>query len=138
MLTNITERKSVEQALSQSEQRLEGILGSIQDVVWSASAKTLRTLYLNPATAIVYGRPLVECYQSANFWFQSAHPDDRVLLECHLQLLMDKGNTELEYRIIRPEGDIRWLCRRSQLVRDETNQALRIDGIDSDITERKS
>ncbi|MGA1622450.1 MAG: EAL domain-containing protein [Synechocystis sp.] len=138
MLTDITERKSVEQALSQSEQRLEGILGSIQDVVWSASAKTLRTLYLNPATAIVYGRPLAECYQSSNFWFQSVHPDDRVLLECHLQLLMDKGSTELEYRIVHPQGGIRWLNRRSQLVRDDTHQAVRIDGIDSDITERKS
>jgi len=137
MLTDITERKSVEQALFQSEQRLEGILGSLQDVVWSASAKTLRTLYLNPATAIVYGRPLAECYQSSNFWFQSVHPDDRVLLECHLQLLMEKESTELEYRILHPEGGIRWLYRRGQLVRDEANQAVRIDGIDSDITERK-
>lgn len=138
MLTDITERKFIEQALFQSEQRLDGILGSIQDVVWSASAKTLRTLYLNPATEHVYGSPLAVCYQSSNFWLQSVHPDDRVLLECHLQLLMEKGNTELEYRIINPEEGVRWLYRRSQLVRDNANQAVRIDGIDSDITERKS
>ncbi len=138
MLTDITQRKFTEQALAQSEQRLEGILGSIQDVVWSASAKTLRTLYLNPATEGVYGCSFPECYQSSNFWFQAVHPDDRVLLECHLQLLMEKGNTELEYRIVHPKEGIRWLYRRSQLVQNEIGQAVRIDSIDSDITERKS
>ena len=107
-------------------------------MVWSASAKTLRTLYLNPATEGVYGCSFPECYQSSNFWFQAVHPDDRVLLECHLQLLMEKGNTELEYRIVHPKEGIRWLYRRSQLVQNEIGQAVRIDSIDSDITERKS
>ncbi|AIE73387.1 MULTISPECIES: EAL domain-containing protein [unclassified Synechocystis] len=138
MLTDITARKSVEQALSASEQRLEGILGSIQDVVWSADAVSFATLYLNPATAIVYGQCLQTCYQSKNFWFEGVHPGDRPLLECHLQLLMEKGHTELEYRIIQPAGKERWLFRRSQLVRDNQDRPIRIDGIDSDITERKS
>ncbi|WP_228016641.1 EAL domain-containing protein [Synechocystis sp. LEGE 06083] len=138
MLTDITKRKSAEQALSASEQRLEGILGSIQDVVWSADAASFATLYLNPTTAMVYGQPLEVCYQSKNFWFERVHPGDRPLLEYHLQLLMEKGQTELEYRIVQPGGKERWLFRRSQLVQDAQHQPLRIDGIDSDITERKS
>lgn len=137
MLTDITKRKSAEQALSASEQRLEGILGSIQDVVWSADAVSFATLYLNPTTAMVYGQSLEVCYQSQNFWFEQVHPGDRLLLEYHLQLLMEKDQTELEYRIVQPGGKERWLFRRSQLVRDGEHQPLRIDSIDSDITERK-
>ncbi|WLT37428.1 PAS domain-containing protein [Synechocystis sp. B12] len=102
MLTDITKRKSAEQALSASEQRLEGILGSIQDVVWSADAVSFATLYLNPTTAMVYGQSLEVCYQSQNFWFEQVHPGDRLLLEHHLQLLMEKDQTELEYRIVQP------------------------------------
>jgi diguanylate cyclase (GGDEF)-like protein/PAS domain S-box-containing protein len=137
MVTDITERKAIEQALLESEQRLEGILSSIQDVVWSASAITMETLYLNSATEAVYGRSLTDFYNNPTLWFESIHPEDQVLMEGHLQVLWERGSAEVEYRIVWPSGEIRWLLRRVKVVYDEQGRPLRLDGIDSDITEQK-
>ncbi|MBJ7900345.1 MAG: EAL domain-containing protein [Cyanobacteria bacterium RI_101] len=137
MVTDITERKTMEQALWESEQRLEGILSSIQDVVWSASAESLEILYLNAATETVYGRPLEEFYNQPRLWLSLIHPEDRGMMEHHLARLWERGQTEMEYRIICPDGSPRWLLRRMRAVRDDQGRPLRLDGIDSDITERK-
>ncbi|MEB3173856.1 MAG: EAL domain-containing protein [Cyanobacteriota bacterium] len=137
MVTDITERKTMEQALWESEQRLEGILSSIQDVVWSAAAESLEILYLNAATEVVYGRPLEEFYDQPRLWLSLIHPEDQALMEQHLARLWERGQTEVEYRIICPDGSPRWLLRRMRAVRDDQGRPLRLDGIDSDITERK-
>ncbi|WP_353672019.1 EAL domain-containing protein [Synechocystis sp. LKSZ1] len=136
-LRDITEQYRVTQALAESEERLEGVLGSIQDVVWSTAAVTREVLYLNPATAEVYGRPVTDFYQDPQLWSALIHPDDRLLMEYGLQSLLEQGHLEIEYRILRPNGEIRWLLRRARVVRDDEGNPLRLDGIDSDITERK-
>jgi PAS domain S-box-containing protein len=119
MVTDITERKTMEQALLESEQRLEGILSSIQDVVWSASAESLEILYLNAATETVYGRSVEEFYDQPRLWLSLIHPEDRGMMEQHLRRLWERGQTEMEYRIICPDGSPRWLLRRMRAVRDD-------------------
>ncbi|MGL5033227.1 MAG: PAS domain S-box protein, partial [Microcystaceae cyanobacterium] len=137
ILTDITERKAIEQALFDSEQRLEGILSSIQDVVWSTDIKTDLALYLNAATELVYERPLTDFFEQPNLWFELVHPEDHALVRSSQELLLSQGSTQVEYRIIRPSGEVRWLFRRAKVVYDLQGEAMRIDGIDSDVTERK-
>ncbi|HAC65850.1 MAG TPA: diguanylate cyclase [Cyanothece sp. UBA12306] len=137
LITDITQRKQTEQALYDSEKRLEGILTSIQDVIWSADPKTRKSLYLNPAIQLIYGRPLEDFFRDPHLWLCMVHPEDHELVSYHLQLLYDRGSTELNYRIVRPDGEIRWLYSRSRLVYDSQGNPLRIDGINSDITETK-
>ncbi|ACK68347.1 diguanylate cyclase/phosphodiesterase with PAS/PAC sensor(s) [Rippkaea orientalis PCC 8801] len=137
LITDITKRKRTEQALYDSEKRLEGILNSLQDVIWSADPKTRQSLYLNPAIQLVYGRPMEDFFRDPHLWLCMVHPEDQELVSHHLKLLEDKGSTEVHYRIIRPDGETRWLHSRSRLVYDEQGKSLRIDGINSDITERK-
>ncbi len=137
-LRNITEQHQAAKALAESEERLEGILSSIQDVVWSTSIATpAETLYLNPATEIVYGRPVSEFYQNPRLLQDIIHPDDRPLMDYQTQILLEKGSNNIEYRIIQPNGEIRWLFRRVKVVFDDEGNYLRFDGIDSDITEKK-
>ncbi|MGK7876059.1 MAG: EAL domain-containing protein [Xenococcaceae cyanobacterium] len=136
-VVDITKRKQAEQALQESEQRLEGILSSIEDVVWSASAITFEILYLNPATEKVYGRPVSEFFKNPNLWFEVINPEDRELMRQHIEVLMEKGSTEIKYRIVRPNGEVRWLYSRSRLVCDADGKAIRIDGTNTDITEHK-
>jgi diguanylate cyclase (GGDEF)-like protein/PAS domain S-box-containing protein len=134
---DITERFEIELALRDSEQRLEGILNSIQDVVWSVSAHTLAVIYLNPATERVYGRPITDFFQSSNLWTTIVHPEDQPLLSRQIQLLQEMGQVEYEYRIIRPDQEVRWVYSRAKVVYDDQGQPVRFDGIDTDITERK-
>ncbi|MBE9127447.1 MULTISPECIES: PAS domain-containing protein [unclassified Coleofasciculus] len=134
---DITERKRTEEALRHSQERLNSILSSLEDVVWSLSPTTFEVLYLNPATERVYGRPLGEFFDNANLWLEVIHPEDRERFEHSIPILLERGSLEIEYRIMRPDGDIRWLSNRSYLVYDVKGTLTRIDGLAIDITERK-
>ena len=137
MMTDITERKQIEQALCESEQRLEGILASIQDVVWSTSVMTLEVLYMNRAAEKVFGRPVTEFNRDRLLWFKIVHPEDKKQVRQNIGSLFEAGSIEMEYRIVRPDGEIRWLYHRSRVAYDNAGQPIRVDGIDTDITERK-
>jgi diguanylate cyclase (GGDEF)-like protein/PAS domain S-box-containing protein len=137
MLTDVTARRQAEVALSESEQRLNGILRSLEDVVWSISATTHETLYLNPAAERIYHRAVREFFDNPNLWFEVVHPDDLKRVRAAAQALGKKKKMELEYRILQPDGSVRWLHERRRVIRDATGRVTRIDGIATDITERK-
>ncbi|NJO20555.1 MAG: diguanylate cyclase [Spirulinaceae cyanobacterium RM2_2_10] len=137
-LVDITEHKQAEAALWLSEQRLEGILNSIEDVVWSSSADGRQLLYLNPATELVYGRPLSDFLLDPTLWLETIHPDDRPLITQQLeQFQQAQDHLAMEYRILRPDGSTRWLSTRCRLVCSEDGTPARVDGISTDITARK-
>jgi diguanylate cyclase (GGDEF)-like protein/PAS domain S-box-containing protein len=133
----IVQRKYIQQKLQESEQRLEGILDSLEDVVWSANAQTCELFYLNPAAEKVYGRAVSEFFENPNLRLEVVHAEDRSKLGTFRQMLSKTGSFHLEYRILRPDGELRWLSDRSRLVYDDNGVAIRIDGIIYDITERK-
>lgn len=137
MVTNITDRKLAEAALQESKQRLDGILCSLEDVIWSISADTFETLYLNPSALKVYGYSVSEFFENSNLWFEVIHPEDQQLVYAAIQPLFLTDKQELEYRIVRPDGQVRWLLNRSHLIYNTCGQPIRIDGIATDITERK-
>lgn len=134
---DITERKRAEEALRQSEERLESILNSLEDIVWSVDARTRQVLYLNPAAERIYGRPVGEFLQRPDLWMEIIHPDDRDHVLEAAALLRQVGSNDVEYRVVRPDGDIRWLRDRGHVVYGSDGEPLRVDGISSDITTRK-
>ena len=134
---DITERKQAEAALTESESRLNSIFTSLKDAVWSVSATTFHILYLNPATEKLYGRTCQEFYENSKLWVETVHPEDREYAFRHHQKLIETGNKEIEYRIIRPNGEVRWILDRAWLIKDENGKLQRIDGVATDITERK-
>lgn len=133
----IHERQLAQQSLQVSEERLESILDSLQEVVWSVSTQTWELLYINPAVEKVYGRPAREFLDNRNLWLDVIHPKDRQKVEELCQVLLSQGSVESEYRILRPDGEVRWLCDRSHVVYDKNGVPLRLDGTLDDITQRK-
>jgi diguanylate cyclase (GGDEF)-like protein/PAS domain S-box-containing protein len=127
-----------EQALHLSQNRIESILSSVEDVVWSTEPHTLQLLYINAATEKVYGRSISEFLQNLNLWQDVIHPDDREWVLQANQLLHSTGRQDLEYRILWPSGQVRWIRARTRLVTDPNGEPIRIDGLMTDITERYS
>jgi diguanylate cyclase (GGDEF)-like protein/PAS domain S-box-containing protein len=125
------------EALHQSEARLEGILNSLKDVIWSISATSLETLYVSPAVHTVYGRSVHEFFQNPNLWIEAVHLEDQALARQATELLQATGSKDVEYRIIQPDGSIRWVHDRAYLACDTAWKTTRMDGIVADITERK-
>ena len=132
------ERQEVTKLLRQSEEKLEDILNSLDEVVWSADATTSNLLFLNSAAQKVYGRSIKELLNNPDLRLDSIHPEDRDRVKISLANSSSHINdNDIEYRILQPNGEVRWVWERSRIIYDETGAANRRDGIISDVTERK-
>ncbi len=126
-----------EQALKYSQTQIDSILNSIEDAVWSLQAYTLQILYVNASTLKVCGRPTSEFIQNRHLWQDIIHPDDREQAQKTFQDLYIDHYQDHEFRIVWPNGEIRWVQTRARLKHDADGTPLQIDGITSDITERR-
>jgi PAS domain S-box-containing protein len=132
-----TQRKWAEAGLRESEEWFQSILHSLKDVVWAASGDGSEFLYINEAAERVYGRPISEFFENPHIWAEVVHPQDAERVWKESQDLLEQGTTESEYRIIRTDGQERWLQDRKTVVFDDEGNPVRIGGIASDITRRK-
>jgi len=94
-------------------------------------------LYVSPAYEEVWGRTCESLYASPASWSEAIHPDDRASAEERSKRGLLAERFDLEYRIVRPDGAIRWIESRGFPVRDETGKMSRITGVAKDITGRK-
>ena len=131
------ERFQAETALQASEQKFDSILGSLNDIVWSVDAQTFKPIYINQAAERIYGYSVAEFYQNDNLWLEAVHPDDRDRVSEFSHRALETGTLEMEYRIVRPDGEIRWLLDSANVTYDAENRPLRLDGNSTDITDRK-
>jgi PAS domain S-box-containing protein len=134
---DITELKQARDALQESETRLRSIFETMDDAVWSVELPGYQMIYLNPAGSRILGRSREEMDQHHELRLELIHPDDVALAQAALQTTLTAGRAEVEYRMVRPDGEIRWALSRSRLVRDSRGQPVRLEGLISDITDRK-
>ncbi|MBL6752001.1 MAG: EAL domain-containing protein [Nevskia sp.] len=137
-LTDIDAQKRAEDALQASEQKLESILDSMTEVVWSLSASTGRLTYLGPAVEELTGVAAAELMRNPGLWGRLVHPADRAIADPRLEKLRTAGALDVEYRIVRPDGEERWVQSRGKAIYDGAGRLVRMDGIVKDITRRKA
>lgn len=123
-------RQKIQQRLELAQQA--GKIGTFEwniqskEVTWTAELEALYGL----APGSFDGR--------AENWIQSLHPDDRSKTEQELWQAVKVGQgLDTEFRIICPNGEIRWIAVKSSLFHDQTGKPLRMIGIHMDITEKK-
>ncbi len=131
-----TQTRQLNRALGESEALLRQITETIREVVWVRSPEQM--LYINPAYEQVWGRTTESLYANPDSFIDSAHPDDRERIR---QALMDDGVGKQPfdevYRIVRPNGEVRWLHARSYPVVDDQGRVLRNAGTAVDISDMK-
>ena len=132
---DVTDRVDIERSLAKTAVRLDAVLSSIDDVVYSMDSKTREVFYVNKATEVVFDMSEDEFRQNTVSWKKMVHGGDLFKLEVASSDLYKNGYAEVEYRLITPKGDIKWLRDRAWIVRDGTSS--RIDGIITDISKRK-
>ncbi|WP_164682624.1 PAS domain S-box protein [Cyclonatronum proteinivorum] len=134
---NVTEKRNAERALKENSERLNSILNNLDDVVWSVMLPDYRIHFLSPKAEQLYGYPIEAFYQNPDLWRETVHPEDLHTLDESFETLFDKGFSSREARVIRPDGSVIWILDKSTLIRDENGKPIRIDGIASNITNRK-
>ncbi|MCW3119904.1 MAG: domain S-box-containing protein, partial [Chitinophagaceae bacterium] len=135
---NHTLRKRILQrtaALTGSEQRFRQIAENIHEVFWLIDMAKQSMLYISPAYEKIWGRSCESLYQDLRLFTDAIHPDDKARV---VELKERRREPdEVEYRIVRPDGSIRWIWDRSFPIKDESGLIYRVAGIAEDITERK-
>ncbi|WP_049559110.1 PAS domain S-box protein [Limnoraphis robusta] len=131
------DRARAETALRQSEERFRQLAENIESIFWMIDPHQQQTIYVSPAYEKIWGRSCQELYHKPlSYLGEAIHPGDR---ESALTKMTQKfqSHQDLEYRIIRPDGEIRWIRDRSFPIRNEAGEIYRVAGIAEDITERK-
>jgi PAS domain S-box-containing protein len=134
---DITERRRVEQAQRESEERFRQLADNINDVFWIYELDGSRNIYVSPAYESLWGRTRQSLHERPLSYLEGIHPEDRArAIEVHQKLKHGEA-TAAEYRVVRPDGTIRWVWDRGFPICDESGRVGRIAGIAEDITERK-
>ena len=129
------ERGRTEAALAEVRGRLAGIMESLPDVLWSATLDGERLMYVSPAARQVLGHEAAALEANPRLWFEVIHPKDKVAVIAALHAARSGEAFDIEYRVLRPDRSVRWLCVRGRLARDASGVPLRIDGIARDVTQ---
>ncbi len=131
------EHRQSEAALRGSEERFQELVGNIREVFWITNPSKKTMLYVSPAYAKVWGRSCDSLYAAPSTWFDAIHPEDRTRIGVAVQEKQAMGTYDEEYRIMWPDGSIRWIRDRASPVRNASGEVLRIVGVAEDITTRK-
>ena len=137
VLRDMTESKEAEIALRESEEKLRQITSSMREAVWLRDTRTLEILYVNPAYEEIWGRTRESFYQNPTSFLDAVHPEDKARVMEAIQNQYRGIPFDQEYRIIRPDGSVRWIWGRTFFIKNETGETYRVMALAEDITERK-
>lgn len=136
LLGNEERRIQTARALRESNDRFNRLVSQLSAVVWTASADGKTVKDVNQAFEDIYGVPTDELKVDPDLWLKMTHPDDRHVAEKSREDLRNLGQAQVDYRIIRPDGEIRWLRDRKSMIY-EKGKSVGMGGLIADITESK-
>lgn len=131
----IYENGSLYARLLDHEERFRQLAENIRDVFWLVSVESGEGIYISPAYEQIWGRPRQNLHENPTSWIETIHPDDRSKIPA---LSKNTEIYDLEYRILRPDGSIRWIHDRGFPVHDVEGKVYRFAGVAEDITTRKA
>ncbi len=137
LVRDVTERYEAQVALKQSEMRLRQITETITDSFWLLTLDNSTPFYVSPGFELLFGRPCSDARGNAVSWLEAIHADDRSRMAGEFAAMLNGAPLDSEYRIVRPDGEVRWVHDKGRSVRDVRGMPLAIAGVTSDVTERR-
>ncbi|WP_286613327.1 PAS domain-containing hybrid sensor histidine kinase/response regulator [Variovorax jilinensis] len=121
--------------LSRSEARFHHLVEATGDVVWITECDPERVVYCSQSFEDIWGYSVEALYREPVLWIQCIHDDDRERIgrTFHAWLSQPMGRWEAEFRIVRPDGEVRWIHERG-VAMVEGDGKMRVVGASADIT----
>jgi two-component system, NarL family, sensor histidine kinase UhpB len=132
----LQERARVEEALRDSQSVLLQISQSLREVLWIRDTSSGRVTYVSPGYEAIWGRTCESLYQDPRSFLDGVEEEDRVRVAAETFGELSAVTRVHEYRVVRPDGSVRWVVARRFQVSAEGG-GDRIIGLVEDITERK-
>ena len=123
--------------LRRSERRFQLMAQHINDVFWMIEPDSPGAAFVSPAYEKIWRRPVEDLYKNRKQWYEAIHPEDLPIVESNFDQHKIGKSTFTHFRIIQPDGKIRWIEDRVFPVTDSEGNLEFITGLASDITERK-
>jgi PAS domain S-box-containing protein len=130
----LADRRQASEALRESEARFRQIAENINEVFYMTSADRREMIYISPAYESIWGRTCQSLRERPLDWAEAIHPEDRARVQREIFAQQPPAGHNVQYRILRPDGETRWIWDRSVILRDERGQVHRIVGVAEDTT----
>jgi PAS domain S-box-containing protein len=131
-----TERQA-KTVFADSEQEFHQMADNIQEVFWVIDAESKKATYVNPAYETITGRSCQSLIKEPSSYEKAIHPDDRAQVLAKLEQAAQSGHFEARFRIVRPDGVVRWVWVRGFPRKDRNGKITRLGGSALDITALK-
>jgi PAS domain S-box-containing protein len=128
--------ETAEDELRAKESRLDQLTQSITEVFWIVTPGGSEMHYVSPAYEEIFGLTAESLYRNPLSFLDAIHQDDRQRMVDLLENVR-QNDFELDYRIVRPDGEVRWLRTRGFPIRNEAGEVYRLTGVTEDVTDRK-
>jgi PAS domain S-box-containing protein len=137
IIRDLSERERAQRTLRESEERFRQIAETVTEVFWMADVGLAHMAYVSPAYERIWGRSCESLYQNPRSFLEAVHVDDRerVIEDLNVQQLGQPFDHE--YRIVRPDGEVRIIWDRGFPVRNEGGRVRRYVGVAQDVTDRR-
>ncbi|NJN29310.1 MAG: PAS domain S-box protein [Synechococcales cyanobacterium RM1_1_8] len=137
IVAGVMARQRAEAALQESEAKFEQLVENLQQIFFIYQAEPYQLIYTSPAYEAIWGMPAQRLYDDPHAWLASVHPADRDRVIAETERRRTQGlSINLEYRIIHPDGSVRWIHSRASPIADAGGQIYRIAGIAEDVSDR--
>jgi PAS domain S-box-containing protein len=110
---------------------------AMDEVFFSVDMVNHRVIQISQACEKLYGYSQADFLSNYMFWFELIHPDDRHIVEREDEILKRGEQVKNEYRVIRRDGEVRWVENKIIPFIGHGGKLIRVDGITRDITRRK-
>jgi len=138
---DVSETRRAAEALRETEERFRQLAENMSLVFWMLDAETGRTLYVSPAYERIWGLSRDTLYRDPRSWLDAVHPEDRERALGVVAPLLSGGADAVEgetvFRLLAPDGTIRWVRDRAFPVRDADGRVYRVAGLAEDITAQR-
>ncbi len=135
VLQDVTERIKSEESLRESEERFRQVAENIHEVFWLLDTADHHVIYVSPAYEEIWGRATASL-RTTEDWVASIHPEDRSRIRDAMRKQV-LGTYDEEFRIIRPDGVVRWIRDQAFPVRNASGEVIRLAGVAEDVTARR-
>ena len=139
MAIDVTEQIRTRAVLEESEQRFRQLAENVNAVFWMSDPHKNEILYVSPAYESIWGRSCQSLYERPRSFLDSVHPEDwERVVALSLERQVQGETTDVEYRVVRPDGSVRWVRDRAFPVKDSSGRFYRVAGIAEDVTDARN